>query len=105
MVKIYPNPDKRQELIDILLTVKGSALAMPGCSICSVYNEYDEATVLYLELWDTEAEMKRHLRSLLYSRVLEAMELSVDSPEITFYTISRTDGIALIGEVRGTEIM
>jgi len=105
MVKISPEPAKRQELIDILLTVKGPALATSGCRSCSVYEEYDETAIVYLELWDTEAEMKQHIRSPLYSRLLEAMELSVSSPEINYYTIAKTAGISLIGEVRDSDIV
>lgn len=105
MVKISPDPAKRQELIDILLTVKGPALATSGCRSCSVYEEYDETAVVYLELWDTESEMRQHIRSPLYSRLLEAMELSVNSPEISFYTIAKTVGINLIGEVRDSNIL
>lgn len=101
MVKISPNPDKRQEIIEILRTVRGVALAAPGCSSCSVYEEYDEAAIVYMERWDTEAEMKQHIRSPLYLRVLEAMELSDKTPEIIFYTVAKSDGIALISEVRG----
>jgi len=105
MVKISPDPVKRQELIDILLTVKGPALATSGCRSSSVYEEYDETAIVYLELWDTEVELKQHIRSSLYSRLLEAMELSVNTPEIYYYTIAKEAGINLISEVRDSTVV
>jgi len=105
LVKISPDPVKRQELIHILLTVKGPALATSGCRSCSVYEEYDETAIVYLELWDTEAELRQHIRSPLYSRLLEAMELSINAPEINYYTVTKAGGIDLIGEVRESNIV
>jgi len=105
MVKISPDPVKRQELIDILLTVKGPVLATSGCRSCSVYEEYDETAIAYVELWDSEAEMKQHIRSSLYSRLLEAMELSVNTPEIYYYTIAKEAGFDLINEVRNSTMV
>ncbi len=103
MVKIVPSSGKRQEIIDILLSVKGPALAAPGCRTCSIYEEQgDEQTIVYVEIWQSPAELYRHIRSSLYSRVLEAMELSCRIPEISFHTVLRTEGIELIESLRST---
>jgi quinol monooxygenase YgiN len=103
MVKIVPSPGKRQEILDILLSVKGPALAAPGCRACSIYEEQgEEEAIAYFELWQSPAEMYRHIRSALYSRVLEAMELSSKKPEISFHTVLRTEGMDLIESLRST---
>jgi quinol monooxygenase YgiN len=105
MVKIVPSPGKRQEILDILLSVKGPTLAVPGCRACSIYEEHGaEQAIAYVELWQAPAEMYRHLRSPLYSRVLEAMELSARKPEICFHTVLRTEGLELIESLRSTSI-
>ena len=102
LVNIVPSPGKRQEILDILLSVKGPTLAAPGCRACSVYEEHgDDQTIAYLELWQSSLELYRHIRSGLYSRVLEAMELSTREPEVRFYTISESHGMELIESLRG----
>ncbi len=106
MMKIVPSPGKRQETLDILLSVKGPALATPGCRACSIFEEQgDEQTIAYIELWQSPAEMYRHIRSSLYSRILEAMELSTSKPEICFHTVLRTEGMELIESLRSTSTM
>ncbi|ABQ26844.1 putative quinol monooxygenase [Geotalea uraniireducens] len=103
MVKIGASPGKRQEILDILLSVKGPTLAAPGCRACSIYEEYGaDQTIAYVELWQSPAEMYRHIRSTLYSRILEAMELSASNPEISFHMILRTEGMELIENLRST---
>lgn len=101
LVNIVPSAGKRQEILDILLSVKGPTLAAPGCRACSVYEEHgDDQGIAYLELWETPLELYRHIRSGLYSRVLEAMELSIREPEVSFHTISETHGMELIESLR-----
>ncbi len=101
MVKISPSPGKQQEILDILMSVRGPTLAASGCLECSIYEEHDEEhIVLYLEKWQSMNEMIVHIRSPLYTRVLKALELSVRQPEISFYEVSGRQGIELIEGVR-----
>jgi quinol monooxygenase YgiN len=103
MVKISPAPGKQQEILDILLSVKGPTLADSGCLECSIYEEHDEErAIVYLEKWQFRAAMIEHIRSLLYGRVLKALELSDRPPEICFYEINGTQGMELIESVRST---
>jgi quinol monooxygenase YgiN len=105
MVKICPDAGKQQEILDILLSVKGPTLASFGCLECSIYEEYDEEhAIVYMEKWQIRAEMIDHIRSTLYSRVLKALELSRREPEICFYEITGTQGIELIESVRSTTV-
>lgn len=101
MVKISPSPGKQQEILDILMSVRGPTLAASGCLECGIYEEHDEEhIILYLERWQVMTEMIDHIRSALYTRVLKAMELSVRQPEISFYEVSGRQGIELIEGVR-----
>jgi hypothetical protein len=56
--------------------------------------------VLFVERWDTEVDFERHVRSELYRRILDAVEFSRSSPEITFDYASKTRGIDLIEDLR-----
>ncbi|RNC68272.1 MAG: antibiotic biosynthesis monooxygenase [Desulfuromonadales bacterium] len=104
MVKIAPFPEKRQEVLDILLSMKGPTQAEVGCLNCCIFEEYgDDPAIVYVELWRTLTEMHRHMRSSLYSRILEAMELSCREPEVYFYEVVGTSGMELIEQVRMPE--
>lgn len=101
MVKISPSPGKKQEVLDILMSVRGPTLAVSGCLECGIYEEHDEDyNILYLETWQLRTEMIDHIRSALYTRVLRALELSGRQPEISFYEVSCIQGIELIEGVR-----
>lgn len=57
-------------------------------------------SICYMERWRTREALDRHLRSALYGRVLEAMELSCMAPTIEFYEITDIGGLDLIEHVR-----
>jgi quinol monooxygenase YgiN len=104
VVKIVPLPEKRQEVLDILQSMKGPTQALGGCRLCSIYVEYGEdQAVVYVEKWRTDDEMHHHMRSTLYGRLLEGMELSVKAPEVCIYDIASTCGLELIEAVRRTK--
>ena len=55
IVKICPVPAKAQEVLDILLSVRGPTVAASGCLECSIYEEQDdEHAIVYLEKWQSE---------------------------------------------------
>jgi quinol monooxygenase YgiN len=102
VVKIVPVPEKRQEVLDILLSMKGPTRAMGGCLSCGIYVEHgDDQAIVYIEEWRTADDMFRHMRSSLYARLLEGIELSKMVPEVCVYEIASTCGLELIEQVRG----
>lgn len=104
-LKIFPAPTKEQEILDILLSVRGPTLAASGCLECCIYEEHDEEhAIVYLERWQSRKMMLGHIRSSLYPRVLKALELSDRQPEIFFHEISATEGIELIERERSSMI-
>jgi quinol monooxygenase YgiN len=103
MVKISPVPGREQEILDILLSVRGPTLADAGCLECSILEEHDdEKAIVYLEKWQSGTELCNHIRSAIYSRVLKALELSDREPEIWFHEITATQGMEVIERVRSS---
>ena len=103
VVKISPVPGREQEILDILLSVRGPTLADAGCLECSILEEHDdEQVIVYLEKWQTGEEMLNHIRSAIYSRVLKAMDLSDRKPEVWFHEITATQGMEVIERVRSS---
>lgn len=52
------------------------------------------------ELWRSQEELERRLRSSDYRNVLLVVEMAADPPEIRFDNISHTTGIETIEKVR-----
>jgi quinol monooxygenase YgiN len=101
-IRIDPMADKRQAVIEILISVKSMTLLKPGCISCDIYEEHCDGHILYTERWQAKEDMHQHIRSNLYLRVLQSMELSSKPPEICFQEGLETMGIELIETIRTT---
>jgi quinol monooxygenase YgiN len=101
---MIPLDEKRRELLDILLAIKGPVMAEPGCLACCIYEEQgEEGDILYVEQWRSLVDMERHIRGGSYTRILEAMELSSRFPEIRFHETGETWGLELVEKIRSSE--
>ena len=101
ILRLFPTREQRRHVLSVLRSVKGPTQVQSHCLNCSVLEEdgYDEA-LMYMEKWDSEEELFRHIRSDLYTRVLAAAELSRTPPEFDFYFIDRTQKMDLIEALR-----
>jgi len=105
IIKITPTPEKRNEILDILHSVKGPTQAINGCLSCYICEEVeDERIIFYMEQWGTWEEFILHIQSDLYTRILEAVELSLDRPDFCFFEVSAMKGLELIEAVRDTKL-
>jgi len=96
-IKIYPAEGYAAGIIDVLQSVQVILASVSDCLQASVSIESGESgAILYLEKWRSRESLDEHLRSSVYMRVLEALELSCRNPEVTFF-----DGL----EVGGWEII
>lgn len=82
------------------MSVKTMTRLKHGCMGSDVYEQSDGRKILYMEKWRSKEDMNRHIRSDLYMRVLNAIELASEPPEISFYEGTETTGIELIEEIR-----
>jgi quinol monooxygenase YgiN len=95
-------PKQRRDALEILRSVQGPTLAQPGCTACQIYQQDDpDHAVLFLEGWASEDAFKEHIRSEGYRRILAAVELSDQPPEVCFHQVSATHGMELIQQIRG----
>ena len=100
-VRILPPPDRHAAVLEVLRSVQGPMRAQPGCAACDIYEEQGpEPALVFVERWETDATLEAHLRSDMYRRILGAMELSSDKPEIRFEHVSTSEGIELIERLR-----
>jgi len=100
-IRMKMPPEKRGEALKILKSTVERNRILPGCLSCRIYEDIEEDNVLmYEEMWESEEELKHHLRSDEYHKVLLVMEMALDHPEVGFKTLSSSTGIETIEKAR-----
>ncbi len=105
-LRINPAPNRRADVLEILRSIQEPVLAQPGCTAFHLYEELgDERAIVLAEIWEDQASLERHLCSEAYRRILGAIELSTDAPEIRFDHVSASEGMELVTRLRSPEGM
>jgi quinol monooxygenase YgiN len=100
-LNLAPAPGRRQEMIDVFWMIIGPIRAQPGCVSCGLYQEIGNGDqLLYIEAWETQVQLERHMRSARYERVLAVMETSVQQPVLRYQTIFAERGLEYLEAVR-----
>jgi quinol monooxygenase YgiN len=101
LIEFVPVTNKRDALIQALRYVGEHVRLRPECISCGVFEAADSTMhVLYVEQWESPKGLDAHIRSSLYLRILQAMELAAEAPKISFHEISRTRSLELIEQLR-----
>jgi quinol monooxygenase YgiN len=88
---------KVKEAVEILSSVAERTRVKPGCISCRLYHDTEEEQMIMLEeLWSTQEDLDRHLRSADYRVVLLVVEMADEKPEITFSLMSDSTGMETI---------
>lgn len=88
-------------MIELLRSVQDLTRPVPGCIGCWMSEEDPlHNHIHYAEQWESEEALQNHIRSDLYRRLLEAMELSRQQPEVQFHYTCETKGLELIEATR-----
>lgn len=92
---------KRAEAARLVRSLLGPTSAEPGCIHCGSYRDFQNESVLcYVEDWETEEDLQRHIRSQDYRKFLALMDLSAEPPDLRFQRVSETVGMAYLTQVR-----
>ena len=93
---------KRGEALKILKSMVARSHARPDdCVFCRICEDVLEDNILQLEeMWKSQEELERHLRSDEYHKVLLVLEMALKQPEIRFDTLSNSTGIETIEKAR-----
>ena len=98
---LAPASGRRQEIIDVFWLIIGPVRAQPGCLCCGLYQEVGEGDqLLYMEAWETQEQLERHMRSARYERLLAVMDASIKQPVLRYQTISAVMGLEYLEAVR-----
>lgn len=91
-----------EQAVQLLLSTIGRTKSKSGCKACLVGRDASDSTrVRYNEVWLAETSFRRHVRSEEFRRVLVAMDMSLEKPQVTVGTLSGRQGIAFLRDVHG----
>jgi len=95
----------REEIVGVLLCLKGPTEVARGCRGCQIVQDVDDENVLtYLVTWESQGDLEEHLRCERFRRLLPYLEMSREPPEINFSTISQIRGVDFLVEVLSSGI-
>ena len=102
IVKVKTSVGKWKDVMDILCSLTGPIQVEHGCLGCGLYYDVqDSESLLFVEEWETSADLARHFQSPHCGRILAAMELSAAEPEVQFMTVTRKEGMEIVEKARG----
>jgi len=81
---VTPDPDKREELLQTLRSLAQEIRRETGCLVCSVCLEETSAYFIVVSGWQTDADLRRHLRSEHFRVLSGASRLLGASAEVGF---------------------
>ena len=86
--------EKRKELSQTIALLIGSIRTEKGCKRCDFCQSIeDENELCLLEEWDTQENLKNHLKSGRFKVLRGAMNLLREPYEIMFHTVSKSTGM------------
>lgn len=93
---------QRDEIVRTLRSFAGATGARRGCLGVRLVQEIDNrAAITWCEEWESEADLRRHVRSDEFRVLLAVMELSMSAPKIRVDEVSSSRGLDWIAAARG----
>lgn len=100
-IGMHFSPDRLARALELLLSAAGPIRAKRGCRSSRVERDaVDEGLVRYVEEWDISDAFARHVRSEEFWRVLLAMDLCSEEPEVTIGDLSVQRGMDVLRHLR-----
>lgn len=94
-------PEHLAQAVQLLLSTVGRTEVLPECRSCTVARDAsEEGMVHYSETWDSEAAFRQHLKSEIFRRVLTAMDMCREEPQVTVGNLSGHTGVAHLRAIR-----
>ncbi len=93
--------ERQSEALEILRSMTEEIRFEAGCISCRLYKGVeDEQAIMFEELWRTDEDAVRHMRSKKYRKILLVVEMAEEPPEIRFDTITGSSGVETIEKAR-----
>ena len=103
-IRITASENPNGEIIRVLRSLIEPTRVESGCISCGLYKDlHDPGIIIWVEEWNTQDNLERHLRSPQYKQILAAFDMSDSQPDMRFNTVVKTKGMRLVAEARGIE--
>ena len=100
-LRMAARPERREEVEQIVRGILESTRVQRGCQSYSFCQDVEDANSYFiLEQWATQADLEEFIRSKNYRKLLAAMELLSEPPEVKINAISYTAGLEAIKAAR-----
>lgn len=101
-VRVKVPASRRGEILKTLGSILEPTRVLPGCLSCCLYQDLEDTnTLILIENWDSREALEKHVRSDRYRKILAAMDLACEPPEVRFCGIASIEGMEHIEEIRG----
>jgi len=98
---MYFTSSNAERAVPLLLSGVSRTESKTGCRTCTVARDATEPNrVRYCETWSEEATFRRHVQSPDFQRVLAAMDMCCEEPEVVIGNLSGRSGISYLQELR-----
>ena len=103
-IRITASEHADGEIVRVLRSLVEPTRVETGCISCGLYKDlHDPGIIIWVEEWNTQDNLERHLRSPQYKQILAAFDMSDSQPDMRFNTVVKTKGMRLVAEARGIE--
>jgi quinol monooxygenase YgiN len=100
-LKLNPCPHQAQAILDVLKATRAGIEGSMGCLEFGLTAEVlPHGGILLLERWESEDDLKRHLQSDGFRKILELMELSQEAPELHVFRVEEVHGFETVEATR-----
>lgn len=102
ILKVIADSSNKDEILEILYSVKGPTEANPECLNSSLFQDLEDQRIIYYkEVWQDKAALTEHIRSDIYRNIFAVMDMSGEPPDIKFNMVSNTTGMDFIKKTLG----
>jgi quinol monooxygenase YgiN len=104
-LRIIISLNRPEDVIEILQSAIGPICVQPGCISCHLYHdlEYpDELTLV--QRWKSVEHLEKQVFSDAFTRLLLAMEMSMEPPEVKFETVCSSAGMEFLESLRARKM-
>lgn len=100
-IEMNVRPEVQGQALQLLRSGVGLTEAKAECQSCRVSRDaLDDNRLRYSETWTSVAAMQRHVQSEAFRRVLTAMDLCSEEPQVIIGNLSGHSGMAYLRELR-----
>jgi quinol monooxygenase YgiN len=94
---------EKWKIMPVIKQITGRTQYVAGCLQVGIWESAETSEIMVNEQWRSLDDLKKHINSKLYKKMLSALEMSTEMPVVSFMESDRNQGFELIEEVLNVE--